>query len=75
MRDPLSFTEISSQHLELLPARTVMSTFMAATKGEAAAGSNTGTGGTGGTDGTATQSPSPLSMMKELPLLGGLLPK
>jgi hypothetical protein len=72
MRDPLSFTEIDSQHLELLPARTVMSMFMAATKGEAAAGSNTGTGGT---DGTATQAASPLSSLMDGLPLGKLLGK
>ena len=70
MRDPLSFTEISSQHLELLPARTVMSIFMAATKGEAATGSSTGTGGT---DGTSAPAKDPVSnMLTGLPLLGKL---
>jgi len=67
MRDPLSFTEICSQHLELLPARTVMSMFMAAAPGEAA------TGGTGGTEGTSTPTQNPLSnLMTGLPLVGKL---
>ncbi|MDQ4104717.1 MAG: hypothetical protein M3186_13785, partial [Actinomycetota bacterium] len=41
MSDVLSFAEIDGQHLELLPARTVMSTF---TMG----GGDGGTGGAGG---------------------------
>ena len=41
MSDALSFAEIDGQHLELLPARTVMSTF---TMG----GGDGGTGGAGG---------------------------
>jgi hypothetical protein len=45
---------------------------MAATKGEAAAGSNAGTGGT---EGTATQSPSPLSTLMDGLPLGKLLGK
>ena len=39
MSDALSFTEISGQHVELLPARTVMSMF--------ATGTGTGDGGQG----------------------------
>lgn len=42
MPEALSFTEIDRQHLEILPARTVMSMFM------------TTDGATGGTDSTAT---------------------
>jgi hypothetical protein len=41
MSDALSFAEIDGQHLELLPARTVMSTF-------AMGGGDGGTGGAGG---------------------------
>ena len=41
MSDALTFAEIDGQHLELLPARTVMSTF---TMG----GGDGGTGGPGG---------------------------
>ncbi|MGB7794921.1 MAG: hypothetical protein WBL53_01450 [Pseudonocardiaceae bacterium] len=34
MSDALSFVEIEGQHVELLPARTVMSTFRAGNGGE-----------------------------------------
>ncbi|MDQ2882415.1 MAG: hypothetical protein M3Y48_14730 [Actinomycetota bacterium] len=33
MSDALTFTEIDGQHVELLPARTVMSMFVAGNKG------------------------------------------
>lgn len=49
MSDALSFAEIDSQHVELLPARTVLSTFRAGgggNGGQAGAG-GTGTGGVG----------------------------
>jgi hypothetical protein len=45
MSDALSFTEIDGQHVELLPARTVMSMF--STGGDCEAGDG-GTGGAGG---------------------------
>ncbi|HEX5348911.1 MAG TPA: hypothetical protein VFW64_17665 [Pseudonocardiaceae bacterium] len=41
MSDALSFTEVYRQHVELLPARTVLSMFLK--------GKDTSTGGTGGT--------------------------
>jgi hypothetical protein len=46
MSDALSFAEIDGQHLELLPARTVMS--MLSTTGGSDRGGNGGTGGAGG---------------------------
>ncbi len=46
MSDALSFVEIDGQHVELLPARTVMSMF-STWGGECEAG-NGGTGGNGG---------------------------
>ena len=46
MSDALSFTEIDGQHVELLPARTVMSTFRAG-------GEEGGDGGYGGNGGNA----------------------
>ncbi len=42
MSDALSFVEIDGQHVELLPARTVMSMF---TLGEGGDGGNGGNGG------------------------------
>jgi hypothetical protein len=42
MSDALSFAEIDGQHVELLPARTVMSTF------RTGGGGDGGTGGKGG---------------------------
>ncbi len=53
MPDASSFSEIDRQHLELLPARTVMSIFM--TAGESA-GSATD-GGTGAAEGTQSADP------------------
>jgi hypothetical protein len=47
MSDALSFTEIDGQHVELLPARTVMSTF------RAGGGEEGGDGGYGGNGGNA----------------------
>lgn len=55
MPDASSFSEIDRQHLELLPARTVMSIFMAAAAGENA-GSATD-GATGPAEGTQTADP------------------
>jgi hypothetical protein len=47
MSDALSFVEIDGQHVELLPARTVMSMFRAGC-GCGESGGNGGTGGNGG---------------------------
>jgi hypothetical protein len=67
MPEALSLTEIGTQHLELLPARTVMSIVMTAASGGTATG--------GGTEGTATAAPSkdPLSTLGEMPIIGKLL--
>ncbi|MGH3770105.1 MAG: hypothetical protein ACRDRW_01670 [Pseudonocardiaceae bacterium] len=46
MSDVLSFAEIDGQHIELLPARTVLSLFSAHGAGR---GGNGGQGGAGGT--------------------------
>jgi transcription elongation factor len=74
MPEALSFTEIGTQHLELLPARTVMSLVMtAATEGAAAGGAATGTATGGGTEGASTPAKDPLNMVKDLPLLGKLM--
>jgi hypothetical protein len=53
MSDALSFVEIDGQHVELLPARTVLSMFNAAGPRGGDAG-NGGTGGTGGTGGAGS---------------------
>ena len=45
MSDALSFAELDGQHVELLPARTVLSLFSAAGGGR---GGNAGLGGYGG---------------------------
>ncbi|MGH3684552.1 MAG: hypothetical protein ACRDQ9_06015 [Pseudonocardiaceae bacterium] len=50
MSDVLSFAEIVGQHIELLPARTVLSLFSA---GGGPRGGNAGDGGQGGTGGAA----------------------
>jgi hypothetical protein len=55
MPEALSFTEINRQHLELLPARTVLSMFTTASGG-AATGSDTGTTST--TTTTTTSDPN-----------------
>ncbi|MGH3833617.1 MAG: hypothetical protein ACRDRS_24805 [Pseudonocardiaceae bacterium] len=47
MSDALSFTELAGQHVELLPARTVLSTFVQGTNGANGADS-VGTIGLGG---------------------------
>ena len=52
MTDALSFAEIDAQHLELLPARTVLSLF--ATGGGGAKGGDAGDGGPGGYGGDGT---------------------
>src|ERR687894_666526 len=51
MTDALSFAEIDAQHLELLPARTVLSLFAT---GGGAKGGDTGNGGPGGYGGDGT---------------------
>jgi hypothetical protein len=56
MSDALSFTEINRQHIELLPARTVMSMFMMA--GQSGKGGSVG--GDGGDDASASPSKGPL---------------
>jgi hypothetical protein len=48
MSDALSFVEIAGQHVELLPARTVMSMIKLGNEGNAGRGGNGGTGGNGG---------------------------
>lgn len=48
MSDPLSFAELAEQHVELLPARTVLSVVRAGTDGSATAHSGSGTPGTDG---------------------------
>ena len=47
MSDALSFAEIDGQHVELLPARTVLSTF-AMGGGRGGSGGDGGVGGAGG---------------------------
>ena len=49
MTDALSFVEIDGQHVELLPARTVLSLFTAG--GGGPKGGDAGNGGPGGTGG------------------------
>jgi hypothetical protein len=51
MTDALSFAEIDAQHLELLPARTVLSLFAT---GGGAKGGDAGNGGPGGYGGDGT---------------------
>jgi hypothetical protein len=48
MTDALSFAEIDAQHLELLPARTVLSLFTAGGGGKGGDTGNAGMGGYGG---------------------------
>ncbi len=52
MSESLSFVEIEGQHVELLPARTVLSMITGAT-GTGTAATPTPTGGTGGAAGAA----------------------
>ncbi len=47
MSDALSFVEIDGQHVELLPARTVMSMFHAGGNGGAGGAGGAGQGGVG----------------------------
>jgi hypothetical protein len=53
MSDALSFAEIDGQHVELLPARTVLSLFSAGGCGCGGHGGGGGDGGTGGNGGNA----------------------
>lgn len=48
MSDPMSCAELAEQHVELLPARTVLSMVRAGTDGSAAAHSGSGTAGADG---------------------------
>lgn len=59
MSDALSFTEIDRQHIELLPARTVMSMFMIAGQ-SGKGGAVGGDGGDGGGDASASPSKGPI---------------
>ncbi len=61
MCDALSFTEVNGQHVELLPARTVLSMFSTATDPSA--------GGSGGS------SSGDLTTMVMRALLSGVVPK
>jgi hypothetical protein len=74
MLEALLFTEIERQHLELLPARTVMSMFVLA----ASASGNAGDTGVAGKDGNAqSASADPtqqlLGPIKKVPFVGFLL--
>ena len=57
MSDALSFAEIDGQHVELLPARTVLSLF------------STGTGGNGG-DGGSAQGGLGINILSGIGILG-----
>jgi hypothetical protein len=77
MSEVLGFIEIDRQHLELLPARTVMSMFMT---DAGTAGSSGATGGTAATDsgGTGSADPNqldPMQLVKKIPFVGALLVK
>ncbi len=48
MSDALTLAEIDAQHVELLPARTVMSMFLATGSGGGGRGGNAAPGGDGG---------------------------
>ncbi len=52
MSDALSFADVDGQHVELLPARTVMSAFRTCGCGEGG-GEEGGNGGVGGNGGSA----------------------
>jgi hypothetical protein len=71
MSDTLNFTEIDTQHIELLPARTVMSVFRTA----GTTGGQTTTGGTGasstGKEPNILDILSSLTLKDALKLLGG----
>lgn len=74
MLETLSFIEMDRQHLELLPARTVMSMFV--TDGTAGNDGTSGTGGnTEGTASTATTDPTAqlMQIASKVPVVGVLL--
>ncbi|MDQ3901436.1 MAG: hypothetical protein M3319_13695 [Actinomycetota bacterium] len=77
MPEALSFIEIEGQHLEMLPARTVMSMFMLASEGgdggTAGASGNTNTGGTTGTADPNQQLAGIMQMVSGVPLVGKML--
>jgi ATP-dependent phosphoenolpyruvate carboxykinase len=77
MPEALSFIEIDRQHLELLPARTVMSMFMPASEGggggTAGASGNTNTGGTTSTADPNQQLAGIMQMVGQMPLVGKML--
>jgi hypothetical protein len=54
MSDALSFAEIDGQHVELLPARTVLSMFSTGGGPRGGDAGNAGAGGTGGPGGTGS---------------------
>jgi hypothetical protein len=66
MSDTLNFTEIDTQHIELLPARTVMSMFRTA----GAAGGTNAPGGTGA--GSTGKEPNLLDILSSLSLKDAL---
>jgi hypothetical protein len=72
MSDTLNFTEIDTQYIELLPARTVMSVFRT---GPTTTGGETATGGTGaastGKEPNLLDILSSLTVKDALKLLGG----
>ena len=62
MSDALTFTEVSSQYVELLPARTVLSLFIL---------DSTGTNGANGSNSTGTPKINILDVPVGLPNFGG----
>ncbi|HEX6402586.1 MAG TPA: hypothetical protein VF003_05410 [Pseudonocardiaceae bacterium] len=76
MPEALSFTEIDRQHLELLPARAVMSMLVTG-YGKASTGATGGDAASGTTTTTTTSSPtsSPTDALKDpVTLVLGLIP-
>ena len=71
MPEALSFTEIDRQHLELLPARTVMSVFMTVDSLGNGTGGSGGEAGAGG-ESAATTSTNPA--MKVLEAVAAVVP-
>jgi hypothetical protein len=69
MSDALSFTEIDRQHIELLPARTVMSMFRIAGQ----SGKGGAVGGDGGDDASASPSKGPIMDLLGKSPLGKLI--
>lgn len=68
MSDALSFADVDGQHVELLPARTVMSAFRACGCGEGG-GEEGGNGGVGGNGGSA-QGGLGINVLSGLGILG-----